>query len=103
MGSGPSPASASLPRLPLNPPAIEPPPLLAPPPAVAGPFIIEAHGLTKTYGAQRALSNVTVQVPRGTIGLLGPNGAGKSTLIKCLLNLETPTSGSALVLGRDIR
>ncbi|MEO7346088.1 MAG: ABC transporter ATP-binding protein [Opitutaceae bacterium] len=71
----------------------------------AGParFIIEAHGLSKTYGKQRALADVTVQVPPGTIGLLGPNGAGKSTFIKCLLNLETPSSGSAQVLGVDIR
>ena len=57
----------------------------------------------KTYGTQRALSDVTVAVPRGTIGLLGPNGAGKTTLIKCLLNLETPSAGSAKVLGLDIR
>src|SRR5688500_16785687 len=47
--------------------------------------------------------DVTVQVPPGTIGLLGPNGAGKSTFIKCLLNLETPSTGVARVLGRDIR
>ena len=67
------------------------------------PFIIEAHGLGKIYGRQRALSDVTVQVPPGTIGLLGPNGAGKSTFIKCLLNLTTPSSGAAKVLGRDIR
>ena len=66
-------------------------------------FIIEATGLGKVYGTQRALSDVTVQVPRGTIGLLGPNGAGKSTFIKCLLNLETPSTGSARVLGVDIR
>jgi len=67
------------------------------------PFIIEAEKLGKTYGTQRALADVTVQVPPGTIGLLGPNGAGKSTFIKCLLNLETPTTGTARVLGRDIR
>lgn len=69
----------------------------------AGRFIIEAQGLSKVYGTQRALTDVTVQVPPGTIGLLGPNGAGKSTFIKCLLNLETPTAGSAKVLSRDIR
>ena len=57
----------------------------------------------KTYGAQRALADVSVRVPPGTIGLLGPNGAGKSTFIKCLLNLETPTTGTAKVLGVDIR
>jgi ABC-2 type transport system ATP-binding protein len=64
-------------------------------------FIFETHRLCKTYGAQRALTDVDVSVPPGTIGLLGPNGAGKTTLIKCLLNLETPTSGTARVLGND--
>ena len=71
--------------------------------SAASQFIIEARGLSKVYGSQRALSDVNVQVPPGTIGLLGPNGAGKTTFIKCLLNLETPTSGSAKVLGVDIR
>jgi ABC-2 type transport system ATP-binding protein len=65
-------------------------------------YIIEAKQLSKSFGALRALDNVTVQIPPGTIGLLGPNGAGKSTFIKCILNLETPTSGTAQVLGRDI-
>jgi ABC-2 type transport system ATP-binding protein len=67
------------------------------------PYILEAQQLCKNFGAHRALHNVTLQVPPGTIGLLGPNGAGKSTFIKCLLNLETPTSGVAKVLGRDTR
>lgn len=65
--------------------------------------IIETQGLTKTYGSMRALDNVTVSIPAGTIGLLGPNGAGKTTFLKCLLNLETPTNGGAQVLGRNIR
>jgi ABC-2 type transport system ATP-binding protein len=69
----------------------------------ADPFVIEVEKLSKIYGNQRALSDVSLQVPPGAIGLLGPNGAGKTTLIKCLLNLETPTSGTAKVLGRDIR
>lgn len=68
-----------------------------------GHFIIEADRLSKTYGAQAALKDVSLQVPAGTIGLLGPNGAGKSTFIKCLLNLTPPTSGTAKVLGQDIR
>ena len=85
----------------MNPPLLDPPLLVPPPPA--GDFIVDARGLGKTYGRQTALQDVTVQVPRGTIGLLGPNGAGKSTFIKCLLQLETPTSGSARVLGREIR
>ena len=66
--------------------------------------MIEAEKLTKVYpGGHRALNDVSLKVPPGTIGLLGPNGAGKSTFIKCLLNLETPTSGVARVLGCDIR
>jgi ABC-2 type transport system ATP-binding protein len=73
-----------------------------PAPAAAAP-IIEVQALGKTFGSQRALSDVNLAIPPGTIGLLGPNGAGKSTLIKCLLNLETPTTGSAKVLGVDIR
>ena len=64
--------------------------------------IFETQALGKSYGSQQALDNVTVSVPPGTIGLLGPNGAGKTTLIKCLLNLETPTSGSGTLLGRSI-
>jgi ABC-2 type transport system ATP-binding protein len=66
-------------------------------------IIIEAKGLGKTYGSQHALTDVNIAVPPGTIGLLGPNGAGKTTFIKCLLNLETPTAGTASVLGCEIR
>lgn len=66
-------------------------------------FILETNGLGKLYGSQRALSDVTLQVRPGIVGLLGPNGAGKSTFIKCLLNLEQPSSGSAKVLGLDTR
>ena len=76
------------------------------PPIIAAPAsspIIEVKGLSKTFGQQRALADVNLTVPAGTIGLLGPNGAGKSTFIKCLLNLETPTTGTAKVLGVDIR
>jgi ABC-2 type transport system ATP-binding protein len=86
----------------LNPLAAEIPPPVTTHRPVA-PFIIETNRLGKTYGTQAALSEVTVDVPPGTIGLLGPNGAGKSTFIKCLLNLETPSTGTARVLGRDIR
>ncbi len=90
----------------MNPSATASPPPLPPAPGPAergGDFIIETEALGKTYGTQRALADVTLRVPRGTIGLLGPNGAGKSTFIKCLLNLTTPTSGVGRVLGRDIR
>lgn len=70
--------------------------------------VIEARNLSKTYrdfwGRQkvRALKALDLNIYRGEIfGLLGPNGSGKSTTIKLLLGLLFPTSGRALVLGRD--
>jgi ABC-2 type transport system ATP-binding protein len=78
-------------------------PLTASPGRPVDGCVIEARGLCKSFGGQRALDDVNVRVPRGTIGLLGPNGAGKTTFIKCLLSLESPSSGFASVLGREIQ
>jgi ABC-2 type transport system ATP-binding protein len=64
--------------------------------------VIATVGLGKSFGRQRALDNVTLQVSPGSIGLLGPNGAGKSTFMKCLLQLQPITAGSARVLGREV-
>jgi ABC-2 type transport system ATP-binding protein len=69
---------------------------------------IEARGLVKTYGSGaktvRALDGVDLDVPEGTVlGLLGPNGAGKTTAVRVLTTLLTPDSGSARVLGLDVR
>ena len=64
---------------------------------------IEIKNLTKYYGTQKALDNVSFSVDRGTIvGFLGPNGAGKSTLMKIVTGLLTPTSGTVLVEGLDV-
>lgn len=70
--------------------------------------VIQARSLTKIYrdfwGRQkvRALKSLDLEVRRGEIfGLLGPNGSGKSTTIKLLLGLLFPTSGQALVFGKD--
>ncbi len=65
---------------------------------------IDIRNLVKVYqGGKRALDDVTLQVPRGTIfGLLGPNGAGKSTLINILAGLVNKTSGTASIWGFDI-
>ncbi len=63
---------------------------------------IRATGLTRDFGAVRALDGVELEVPRGIVfGLLGPNGAGKTTMIRLLLGLLEPTAGSVRVLGRD--
>jgi ABC-2 type transport system ATP-binding protein len=59
-------------------------------------------GLTKRYGSLFAVRNLDLVVPRGAVfGLIGPNGAGKSTTFAVLATLLRPTSGHALVLGRD--
>ncbi len=65
--------------------------------------MIEAQGLTKRYGTQRALDNASFNVSRGEIvGFLGPNGAGKSTTMKILTCFIAPTDGTARVNGCDI-
>jgi ABC-2 type transport system ATP-binding protein len=61
---------------------------------------IECTGLTRVFNGQAAVEEVSFAVPAGSIfALLGPNGAGKTTTMKMLLNLLSPTSGSATVLG----
>ncbi|MFL5641972.1 MAG: ABC transporter ATP-binding protein [Chloroflexota bacterium] len=61
---------------------------------------ISMERLTKHYGAVHALTDVTLDVPAGTVfGFLGPNGAGKTTALKVLAGLARPTSGSAMVDG----
>ena len=63
---------------------------------------IEVRGLTKTYGATRAVTDLSLQVEAGKVfGFLGPNGAGKTTTIRMLLALQRPTTGKAAVLGLD--
>ena len=64
--------------------------------------VIETQALTKVFGPQRALDGVNLTVAPGAIGLLGPNGAGKSTFMKCLLQLQPISSGSAKLLGREV-
>jgi ABC-2 type transport system ATP-binding protein len=63
---------------------------------------VEAHGLTKTFGAVTALDGLELIVPAGSVvGFLGPNGAGKSTTIRVLLGLLRPDAGSVRLLGGD--
>jgi ABC-2 type transport system ATP-binding protein len=65
--------------------------------------VIELQGLSVRFGNREILKDLTSSLGGRAIGLLGPNGAGKSTLINTLLGFYKPTSGSARVLGYDIR
>jgi ABC-2 type transport system ATP-binding protein len=65
---------------------------------------IETEGLTKFYGEQRGIEDVTIAVEPGEVfGFLGPNGAGKTTTIRTLLDLLHPSAGSARIFGLDSR
>jgi len=62
--------------------------------------IVQAEMLTKKFGDQVAVQDVTFSVPRGTIfGFIGPSGSGKTTTIRLLTGIYEPTSGRATVLG----
>lgn len=64
---------------------------------------IDARGLVKIFGNNRAVDGVDLLVPRGSIfGVLGPNGAGKTTTISMLATLLQPDGGSARIFGKDV-
>src|SRR6188474_998854 len=65
--------------------------------------MISLQQLTKRFGTQIAVADLTFEVPAGQIvGFLGPNGAGKSTTLKMLTGMLAPTSGTATVCGFDL-
>lgn len=65
---------------------------------------VEADNLEKKYGNFYAVKNNTFKIKKGEIfGLLGPNGAGKSTSFKMMCGLSRPTSGTARIMGVDIK
>lgn len=65
--------------------------------------MIEISNITKIFGNQTALDDVSFTIETGSIvGFLGPNGAGKSTLMKIITGLISPTSGKVLVNGIDV-
>ncbi|MFZ0772585.1 MAG: ABC transporter ATP-binding protein [Candidatus Sulfotelmatobacter sp.] len=74
-------------------------------PATAAPQtpVIELQSLSVRFGRREILKHLVCSLRGRAIGLLGPNGAGKSTLINTLLGFYKPSSGSARVLGHDIR
>ena len=64
---------------------------------------IEVNSISKSYGEQKALNEISFKIEKGEIvGFLGPNGAGKSTLMKILTTYLLADSGTALVNGHDV-
>jgi ABC-2 type transport system ATP-binding protein len=65
--------------------------------------MINVRGLTKTYGAFRAVDNLSFDVAAGeVVGLIGPNGAGKTSTLRCIVGIQAPSSGTIAVAGHDI-
>lgn len=65
---------------------------------------LEITHLTKVYGAQKAVNDISFRVSKGEIvGFLGPNGAGKSTTMKIATGYISPTEGTVYVGGHDVR
>ena len=65
--------------------------------------LLVAENIIKNYGDFRALNNVSIEVPKGSIfGLLGPNGAGKTTLIRIINQITMPDEGSVILDGETL-
>ncbi len=65
--------------------------------------ILQIKNLTKSYGAVRAVNDVSMHIERGEIaGLIGPNGSGKSTFFDCTTGLARPDTGTVILDGQDI-
>ena len=67
-------------------------------------YAVEINGLTKTFGQQTAVDQVSFNIKRGEVfGLLGPNGAGKTTTLRMMTTLLQPTSGDIKIFGHDVK
>ncbi|BCB05997.1 ABC transporter ATP-binding protein [Bacillus sp. KH172YL63] len=66
--------------------------------------IIQLREISKSFGFQDVLKNVSLDIPKGNIyGLLGPSGSGKTTMIKLMIGLETPSNGSVTFKGNKLK
>ncbi|EYD76027.1 Branched-chain amino acid transport ATP-binding protein LivG [Rubellimicrobium mesophilum DSM 19309] len=65
--------------------------------------VLSARGLSKSYGGNRVVSDLSLDLPPGgMLGLIGPNGAGKTTLFNLLAGAVRPDGGAILLVGRDV-
>jgi len=68
----------------------------------AQPYVIETDALTLRYGRKLALKGLDLRIPQGRIhAIVGANGAGKTSLFRILLGFQSPSGGTARILGRD--
>ena len=69
-------------------------------PQLENNIIIRARGLTKQFGQEFAVQDVTFEIPQGQIfGFIGPSGSGKTTTVRLLTGIYEPTEGEVSVLG----
>ena len=65
--------------------------------------LLVAKNVSKSFGEFKALNDVTIEVPKGSVfGLLGPNGAGKTTLIRIINQITMPDTGSVFLDGEPL-
>lgn len=75
----------------------------APPGATGTSAMIDVRGLNKFFGERHILKDIDFTVKRGEcVAIIGPSGSGKSTLIRCINYLETPTTGSITIDGKEL-
>ena len=66
--------------------------------------IIELSGLTKAFGSVKAVNDLSLEVPKGSIyGFIGPNGSGKTTTIRMIMKITYPDKGKLLVSGQETK
>jgi ABC-2 type transport system ATP-binding protein len=71
-----------------------------PAPAQTADIAVEVRGLTKSFGGQLAVDDISFDLPTGrVVGFLGPNGAGKSTTMRMMVGLTQPTAGTSTIFG----
>ena len=67
-------------------------------------MILEAKNLTKSFGLRKAVNNLNLEIPNGSVfGFLGPNGSGKSTTIRMMTALISPDVGEVFINGKSIQ
>jgi polar amino acid transport system ATP-binding protein len=66
-------------------------------------YVVNVNDLNKSFGSNHVLRGIDLHVQRGeVVCIIGPSGSGKSTLLRCINMLEQPTSGTIVVLGREL-